>query len=124
MEYAEDLLDKHMSYGIDGLFIVSTFSGMVMYAGIIAYRKAKISTNWVMLCLPIMMCVLCRWPFVVAEFFIFIGVRWYCKYWYYLIPIFFGNLFGANLFPLLRHNSPRFKDETIEEETDKERMFR
>lgn len=54
MEYAESILDTHMSYGIDGLFLISIFCGMVMYAGIMAYEKTK---NWILLCLPIVMVV-------------------------------------------------------------------
>ena len=114
-ELSEQILTKHFGYGIDGLFVVSVFAGMVMYAGITAYEKTHI---WVMLCLPIMMVVMCGWPFIVSEFFMFIGVREYWVKAYYLIPIFLGNFLGSNLFPFLRRRSKRFKNEyaVIEQE--------
>lgn len=55
-----------------------------------------------------------------AEFFTYVGVRWYWKYWYYLLPIFFGNLIGANLFPLIRKSSPKFKSDNSEKEIEEE----
>lgn len=107
---AAETIERHMSYGIDGLFVISIFAGMVMYAGITAYKKTQI---WIMLCLPIMMVILCDWPFIVSEFFMYVGVRNDWVKWYYLIPIMLGNFIGANLFPLLRRHSPRYKNEYV-----------
>lgn len=106
MQVAAEYVERHMTYGIDGLFIMSIFAGMVMYASITGWEKTH---DWVLVCLGIMLVNLCDWPFIVQEFFIYIGVRWHWDKWYYLIPVVLGNLIGSHIFPLLRKASPRFK---------------
>lgn len=113
MQVAADYVERHMTYGIDGLFVLSIFSGMVMYASITGWEKTH---NWVLVCLGIMLVTLCDWPFIVQEFFIYIGVRWHWDKWYYLIPILLGNLIGSHIFPWLRKNSPRYKKENVTED--------
>lgn len=110
---AKQLLSSISWAHLDTLLITSFFAGLTMYGGVIAYDMTK---NWLMLVLPITMCILAGWPICFRTFFILWAGDF--ENWKVIIPVIMGNTLGVNTWHMLRRHSPRYMERFKRDSSD------
>lgn len=99
-------------------FVLATFAGMMFYAGAMAVRKGQ-SVFYFMLINAV--CLFAQWPTLHFLIYCLWASTNIGDYGYLLIPIISGNIFGANLWMILRKTSANFSNRqllTPDEEED------
>ena len=102
LESAHELWTYYNNIGFLGLIPLGIFCGLTMYGGIVAYDKTQ---NYMMTMIPVMMCILCHWPFVPNMIFL----MWFNQGagWELALSALIGNLIGCNAWLLIRGRSDR-----------------
>lgn len=110
IESARKIWEYYNRIGPFGMVPLGIFCGLTMYGGIVAYTKTQ---NYIMTMIPIMMCILCNWPFSLNIIFLLwfnqgqgqgVGV---VGGWELALSTLIGNLIGCNAWLLIRRGSKR-----------------
>ena len=102
---AHETLERLHAETFDTVFIVSTFAGMMVYAGLVAMKMKNVWTFFIAACF---VTVMARWPLCHLVFFCFWSDSW--EHFYLIVPVTFGNVVGANIWGMLRQHSPKYKN--------------
>lgn len=99
-------LNFMQNYSIDTNFILSIYAGMMFYAGAMAYRRGHTIFYFMLINL---VCLFAQWPTMQFLTYCLWADSWRA-HGYLMFPVVFGNIIGANIWVLLRKNSPTYKD--------------